>query len=176
METWKDIKGYEGYYQVSNYGRIKSLTRYENGKGGSLWLKKGRIMKQKIHKGYPMVNLTRDKQCRTFNVYQLVAFAFVPNPENKPCINHIDCNKLNSNALNLEWVTYSENNMHAKEHQLLNPKKVLSDEQVMAILKKSGSMKQCELARLYKVRPNTINYIVRGINRKDVFNQFKSTL
>ena len=101
-EIWKDIKGYEGLYQVSNLGRIKSLTRKN--------VLKERIIKGGIQKnGYRFVLLYKDKKVRIFKVHRLVAEAFIPNPNEYKEINHIDENKQNNNAENLEWCTRSYN-------------------------------------------------------------------
>lgn len=98
-EIWKDIKGYEGKYKVSNLGRVKSKRR-----------NKERIMKpNKSKKGYLRLNFTINYKSKSFQVHRLVAQSFIPNPEKLPEVNHIDGNKLNNNVKNLEWVTTSEN-------------------------------------------------------------------
>lgn len=103
VEEWRDIEGYEGLYQVSNLGRVKSLKpRYKN----------KIILKQEInHFGYLQICLSNPR--KTHKVHRLVAQAFIPNPENKPQVNHIDGNKLNNKVENLEWNTAHENNLHA---------------------------------------------------------------
>jgi hypothetical protein len=112
-EIWKDIKGYEGYYQISNLGRVKSLAK-------TIFCKNNRnkkvaeiILKPSISaNGYPGVTLCTGKYKR-FSVHRLVAISFIPNPENKPTVNHINGVKYDNRVENLEWATYIENNRHA---------------------------------------------------------------
>lgn len=99
-EEWRDIPGYEGLYQVSNLGRVKSLYRYK------------KQLKPKIsNAGYERVNLFKNKQGKWHSVHRLVAMTFVENPMNKPEVNHKDECKINNKASNLEWVTRKENNI-----------------------------------------------------------------
>lgn len=99
-EIWKDIEGYEGLYQVSNLGRVKSL-RVKRHKDGILVLGE--------HNGYPCVFLHKDKKRIWYNVHRLVALAFIPKIEGKDCIDHIDGNTRNNNVSNLRWCTNQEN-------------------------------------------------------------------
>lgn len=119
-EIWKDVVGYEGYYQVSNLGRIK---RTRGGKGAQ----SGKILKQYMRDGYSSVYLTKDAKTEGYSVHRLVAMAFHENPENKICVNHINGVKSDNRAVNLEWVTYKENTAHAWKTGLCTVKP-LSDE------------------------------------------------
>ena len=106
-EIWKDIQGYEGLYQVSNYGRIRSFKRMKNNK-------EARQFKLTPNStGYISVGLRKNGKKILYQVHRLVAESFIPNPENKPQVNHIDGNKTNNHISNLEWVTASENTQHA---------------------------------------------------------------
>lgn len=112
-EEWKDIEGYEGFYQVSNCGNIKSLPRTAKSKGSGIREVKETIKKQSVSScGYMLVGLHKDSEMKTASVHRLVALAFVPNPEGKPQVNHINGDKKDNRAENLEWVTSSENNLH----------------------------------------------------------------
>jgi hypothetical protein len=114
MNMWKDVKGYEGLYSVSEFGDVKALDRYvDNRWGGKVLKKEKNIAIRKDCKGYLRCTLLADKTPKTISTHRLVAEAFIPNPENKPCVNHIDCNPSNNNISNLEWVTYTENMKHA---------------------------------------------------------------
>ena len=113
QEIWKDIENYEGLYQVSNYGNIRSLNAIINCKGAKgieNHIRKGRILKPSINtKGYYYVNLSKNGKVKNLRVHRLVANAFLKNEYNLPIINHIDGNKLNNNILNLEFCNYSHN-------------------------------------------------------------------
>ena len=115
-EIWRDIAGYEGWYQVSNMGRVRSVDRtvyFKNGKGSRTY--KGQILKLKYHNGYQMVNLLRNKELFVAYVHKLVLEAFVPRVEGKTWCNHKNGIKSDNRAENLEWCTPSENNQHATE-------------------------------------------------------------
>lgn len=112
MEIWKDITGYEGRYQVSNEGRVRSLpvkstTRYYGGKV---------LVQMTDNIGYKVVNLSR----KTYKVHRLVAAAFVDNPNNYPHVNHIDEDKTNNSASNLEWCTPEHNNNHGTRNKRIS--------------------------------------------------------
>lgn len=107
MEEWKDIEGYEGVYQVSNYGRVRSLDRWAKVCGNGQRFVKGRMLAiGKYPNGYSMVNFTDGKGKPSSKlVHRLVAQAFIPNPDNKPQVNHKDENITNNYVENLEWCT-----------------------------------------------------------------------
>ena len=112
-EVWKDIKGYEGLYQVSNMGKIKSL-KFSHGN-------KEKILKGNKEKfGYLVVTLYKNKGRKNFKIHRLVAETFIPNPKNLPQVNHIDGNKQNNRIDNLEWCTAKENTNHAHKTGLAN--------------------------------------------------------
>lgn len=109
MEIWKDVPGYAGLYQVSNYGRIKSLSRkiVRNNKSVNIG---NIIMSQSISNKYYSVMLYKDNTKKRYLVHRLVAAAFIPNQENFSQVNHKDENKLNNHVDNLEWYTSKYNN------------------------------------------------------------------
>ena len=110
-EVWKDIQGYEGLYQVSNTGKIKSFCQ-----GTS------RILKTTPNNcGYYKVELYKNKKGKMLYIHRLVALSFIDNPQNKTQVNHIDGNKANNSASNLEWLTASENQQHAIKNNLHAP-------------------------------------------------------
>lgn len=109
MEIWKDIKDYEGLYQVSNYGRVKSLKRKVKNKNGF------RIVNEKIlkpilnNKGYYVYGLRKNNKLKILLLHRLIGEHFLNNENNYSCINHIDGDKLNNCINNLEWCTYKHN-------------------------------------------------------------------
>lgn len=115
-EIWKDIKGYDGLYQVSSFGRVKRIDKeiivITPHKGTFIKTWKGKILKP-INGIYLSVDLCKKNQTKRRNIHRLVAETFIPNIKNKPQVNHIDGNKHNNNVSNLEWVSSSENGIHA---------------------------------------------------------------
>lgn len=103
-EIWKDVPGFEGIYQISNRGRLKSFKQFKSGK----------ILSNTNKHGWYFTYVLRHKgKIQTQRIHRLVAGAFIPNPQKKPQINHKDLNKQNNHVDNLEWVTCSENAKHA---------------------------------------------------------------
>lgn len=112
MEIWKDVKGYEGRYQVSDLGRVKGIPRMA-WSGRVFYKLKEKILKPgKNSEGYLVVVLCDGKTTKTNKVHRLVAKAFIDNPNNNPVVNHKDSNKTNNCLENLEWCTHSENSMY----------------------------------------------------------------
>lgn len=118
-EIWKDIEGYEGLYQVSSMGRVKSLNYNHT--------KKPRILKQALsEKGYCLVSLVKDKQRKTKTIHILVAKSFIPNPEGKPTVDHINNIKTDNMVCNLRWATAIEQ-MRENEITRARHKKLVSE-------------------------------------------------
>lgn len=102
-EIWKDIPGYEGLYRISNLGNVESLAT-------------GKLLKKLSHStGYLAVVLYKNRHPKRCILHRLVAKAFIPNPENKPTVNHKNGNKHDNSVDNLEWATFLENNRHARK-------------------------------------------------------------
>lgn len=121
MEEWRDIKGYEGLYQVSNLGRVRSLDRKVwGGDKFGYCIRQGKILKLNDHLGYKFIRLSVNANKKKYWVHRLVAETFILNPENKPQVDHIDTDASNNNVDNLRWVTQKENrnNPLTREHWL----------------------------------------------------------
>lgn len=115
-EIWKDVPGYETYYQVSNLGRVRSLDRFYNGRN-----LKGKILKLSPNKfGYLRFTAKKDNITKTLHVHRIVLLTFNPILKEKQ-VNHIDGDKTNNKLENLEWCTDSENKIHAYANGLMTP-------------------------------------------------------
>lgn len=133
-ESWIKIEGYEGYYQISNHGRIKSMGLGKTNKKVKI------LTQQPTIWGYPKVVLSKDGVTSTKSVHRLVAIHFIANPENKPCVNHKNGIKTDNKVENLEWVTTSENELHSY--------KILGKKSPVGMTGKLGAL--CKLSK--KVR------------------------
>lgn len=170
MEIWKPVPGYEGSYEVSNLGRVRSVSRYTPTWSGKVF-KKGTIKKQKEDKdGYFKVWLSKNSKKKPFFVHRLVATAFLDNPDNLPVVNHKDGNKKNNTVENLEWCTLSENTKHAFKIGLIKPscrgtnKKVAKiDPATNEIISVYKSMS--EAARENGITVQMISYCANGKNK-----------
>lgn len=163
LETWKDIEGFEGIYQVSDQGRVKSLERYSPQKH----LIKERILKFSVSQGgYLDVSLYKDGKRYHKKPHKLVAEAFIPNPNNLPEVDHIDTNKFNNTVENLRWVTHQENHMNPLTRKLkseINTGKKLSEEQCEKMRKKINVYKDGVLLHTFK------SYVDLDKNSKSIF-------
>lgn len=120
-EVWKPVVGYEELYEVSNKGFIKSLDRFIIRKDGKPLHCYGRLLKFSTDRdGYKIVGLTKDKKLKQFKVHRVVAEAFIPNPNNLPCINHKDENPANNCVDNLEWCDSKYNNNYGTRNEKLS--------------------------------------------------------
>lgn len=188
MEIWKDIKGYEGLYQVSNFGNIRSFMMYD----GKKYRERNEpyiLRKTMTTTGYWKVELFKNKIRKSKRIHRLIAEAFIPNPYNKKEVNHKDLNKLNNDIENLEWVTHQENMKHAGENFALNN---LNEELSKSIIEKYKSGLHCSqiASELNVITETTVRNHLRKkgvkmrsvseirdkykINRKDLVSMFES--
>ena len=118
-EIWADIVGYEGYYKISNFGNVKSCKRIiQHGLGNADRVIESRIIKPyDDNHGYHLVSLSKDGKVKKHKVHRLVAKAFIPNPKNKPTVNHKNEIRTDNHVDNLEWATYKENNNHGSHNE-----------------------------------------------------------
>lgn len=164
-EIWKDINGYEGLYQVSNFGRVKGLCRYDS---------RGNLRAERILKptpttdGYLRVHLSRKGEKRKRPIHRLVAQAFIPNPENKPQVNHIDEDKKNNVVTNLEWNTPKENINHGTSlyRRSLAQRKTQVGKAIIAIDIANGEYNEYysinECTRQLNINPAGIRQVLLG--------------
>ncbi len=169
QETWKDIKGYEGFYQISNLGRVKSLKRKAKCRNGFRTVQERILKSCKDSSGYFGVPLIKDKH-RFYRIGKLIVQHFISNPQNKPCVNHVDGNKQNDKIDNLEWCTYAENNKHAYKTGLKSNKgekqshHLLTEKEIRQIRSLKNRLSQKEIAMQYNVDASTISNIMTRKN------------
>jgi len=178
-EDWKDIKGYEGLYQISSKGRVKSLPRvieyFAFGKTQTR-MQHGRILKQSTcSSGYPIVHLYTESERQNVMVHRLVAIHFLPPIPGKDFVNHKDGNKENNNVSNLEWVTKSENTLHALDNNLLLKRgedcnfSKLNENQVIEILslRRFGKRRYLakDIAARYGISTHYVSDLAKSENR-----------
>ena len=128
IEEWREIKGYEGLYEVSNLGRVRRLDGIVNTdiKNVSKRFLKGRILKPSTNSnGYYRVILSKDSKTKMHFIHRLVAVAFLPNPDNLPCVNHKDENPKNNSVWNLEWCTQKYNMNYGTVRERMSKSKII---------------------------------------------------
>ena len=187
MEIWKDIPGYEGYYQASNKGNIRSLDRLVEDNGG-FYKKKGRVLKKHLAKsGYELLILSVKGQQKHCKVHRLIALTFLEKEEGKNFVNHKDGNKSNNNVSNLEWVTPKENVKHSL-HTLLNNNNGYKYKKEIIEDYTKNNMMLVELKKKYKCHNETLKNILKEagikikpssqqkskINKKDAIALFEA--
>lgn len=181
-EIWKDIIGFEGVYQISNSGRLKSLDRILTfmrlGKIDYI-KRKSRILNPGLNTGgYYHVKLTFGNKKEVHRVHRLVALHFLDNPDSLNIVNHIDSDKTNNRVNNLEWCTEEHNRNHARN--IFNDsvygesckKSKLTEEQVREIKRNGMQDKSCvEIGSLYNVSEDTIRRILNGKSWRHVIDE-----
>ena len=158
-EIWRDILGYEGLYQVSNFGRIKRCSRILS-VGINGW-------------GYETIALCKNGHQKSCTVHRLVAEAFLPNPDNLPQVDHLNGNKADNRVENLEWVTPKENIQRASRNGQLkcgveNCNAKLSKADIIYIRKNSDRLTKKQLAKMFKVDRKVIERILNKTSYKNI--------
>jgi hypothetical protein len=143
QEIWKDIKGYEGLYQISNLGRVKSLERYKQNHSKKQIVKE-KILVPRVRGLYKSVSLWKHNKGKEFTIHRLVAKTFIDNPDNFLYINHKDGDKLNNYVSNLEWCTQSHNIKEAYRIGLIKPRKHTAETKIKISNSKKGKSNKQE--------------------------------
>ena len=164
IEIWKEIKNYENLYEVSNYGKIKSINRIiKRGKNGNIPIKE-RILKSSINvSGYKTVALSKNNKKKIIPIHRLVAQTFISNPKNLPCVNHKDENKLNNCVDNLEWCTVKYNNNYGSKRNKIS-KKVIQYDKNKNIIKEWNSI--IDVQRISNINNSNIVQCCKGKRKR----------
>jgi hypothetical protein len=170
-EIWKDIEGYEGLYQISNQGRIRSLERSVYHPITKIQKIPEKILKPDLRKGYLAVSLCINGFKKSFLIHRIVAKHFVLNHFNKPEVNHLDGNKSNNYYLNLEWATSSENQIHAVKTFLQKSGSKHSNsklDETKAIKIKNSALSLSKLSEIYGVSKSCIYSVKKSKTWKNI--------
>lgn len=167
-EIWSEVKGYEGLYEISSYGNIRSIDRrFKDSIGRNRLIKSTLLKTRKNKNGYIDIVLLKEGRQSSFLIHRLVALNFIINNDNKEQINHKDGNKQNNNICNLEWCTRKENIKHSFDNNLQNvnmgenhANTSLKNEDVVFIFK--SDLKRKELSKMFNVSYQSICDIKRG--------------
>ena len=170
IEKWKPINGYEEFYEISNLRKIKSKAKLQRHSKNNFYLTKDKILKHnKGKRGYFTIALTKLGKAKTLMVHRLFAQAFIPNPENKPFINHINGIKTDNRIDNLEWCTSSENIKHSFDNGLHisvkgenSGRSKLTEIQVIEIIK--SNLSPSDLSKNYNISQTQILNIKNRIS------------
>ena len=176
MEVWKDIQGYEGLYQISNKGKVKSLSRLI----GSCWRKESILSNNRLTKdGYVRISLCKNSVAKENRLHALVAKHFIINDSNKETVNHIDGKKLNNAVYNLEWSTREENMQHAYKLGLKKPSRGSSNSQAKltdsdvgyirkSYIRQSKEFGTVALGKKFGLTNAAVGLVIRGETYKNV--------
>jgi hypothetical protein len=173
-EIWRDIEGYEGLYEVSNLGRVRSLGCIIKLRHNCTMMREGKVLKLDNRNGYLYAGLSKKGVLKGVGVHRLVAKAFIPNPNNLPQVNHIDANRANNHINNLEWVTCSDNHKHAFKLGNRNSKgsknagSKLTEEQAISIKYGYSHLSSREVATLFGICVTSVNLIRSGRGWKHI--------
>lgn len=175
VEIWKDIPGYEGLYQVSNLGRVRSLDRLTPMPNGKLRRECGRVMYQSTTRcGYYVIGLSKGDKRKYFSVHRLVAMAFIHNPDNLRCVNHKDENKMNNHLDNLEWCSSSYNNQYGSRLERVSKaigRKVVQLDEHGNVIGVFNSIK--EAYRKTGINSSSINAVCSGFRNRHTAGGYK---
>lgn len=166
IEQWFDVPKYKGYYQISNLDRVKGIERFKNHPIKGISKVPSKILKQGMRNGYRYVSFCKGGISKHLMVHRLIAIIFIPNPDNKPCVNHKNGIKTDTSRANLEWCTYKENAMHAHKTGLTVP--------VIMRGEKSGRSKITEVQakEIIRLLPTTrMNVLAKkfGLSRSNIY-------